>query len=134
MSAVRETKEFPTPVVMSIVTGRLVAQPFSDVHECLEWAAGEPVWTHQLPRVSKELAPAIVGLLPSLNEAVAEAEQIDSTNWQHWRDVWIDRYGPLIAVPRLDHAQHERIDPLSEAAELIHPSKIIAVDVGRGGQ
>jgi hypothetical protein len=40
-------RDFPTEVVLSILTGRLLCD-FADMHECIEFLAGEPVFTHQL--------------------------------------------------------------------------------------
>src|SRR5678815_2605033 len=40
-------KSYPTEVLLSISTGRLLCD-FSDMHECIEFLTGEPVFTHQL--------------------------------------------------------------------------------------
>ncbi len=56
-----------------------------------------------------------------------ESEQVNHENWQDWRRTWEDRYGPTIAVPKFNAETHERIDPILEAAEMVHPDKIIIV-------
>lgn len=47
-----ETREFPTAVIASLSSGRLVCK-FSDVHEAAEYLMGHPIWTHHF--ANKEL-------------------------------------------------------------------------------
>ena len=48
-------------------------------------------------------------------------------NWREWLATWEQRYGPTIAVPRFTISEHERIDPLSEAAEIFPPGRIVVI-------
>ena len=121
-----ETKTFPTADVLSAVTGVLVSK-IDGVYEVLSWMSGEPIWTHQLPRVSREAQTAVIAMHPTIQKAVDEAEQVNGDTWQNWLSVWLDRYGPEIAVPRLSEDQHERIDPLSELAEKMPPDRIVVI-------
>lgn len=123
-----ETKEFATSSVLSCVTGRLLGD-IGGVYEVLGWMSGESLFTHQLPRVNKEAKPVILAMHPHLQQAVDEAEQVTPDNFRQWLQTWEDRYGPTIAVPKLSADQHERIDPLSELAEKVHPDKIVTVRV-----
>jgi hypothetical protein len=120
------TKEFATADVLSTITGRLMGK-IGGVYEVLNWMTGEDVYTHQLPRISREAQPVLVAAHPLLQQAVDEAEQVTQANYKEWLQRWEDRYGSVIAVPKFSSDTHERIDPLSEAAEMIHPDKIIAV-------
>ncbi len=119
-------REFATADVLSTVTGILIGK-ISGVYEVLNWMTGESVYTHQLPRISREARPVILAAHPGLQQAVDEAVQVNSDNWQHWHQTWEDRYGPTIAVPGFTTDTHESIDPLSEAAEHFSPDKIIVV-------
>lgn len=121
-----QTKEFVTRDVLSTITGRLMGD-IGGVYEVLNWMTGEDVFTHQLPRISREATPVVVAAHPSLQQAIDEAEQVNQENYKEWRDTWEDRYGPTIAVPKFTADTHESIDPLSELAEKVHPDKIIAV-------
>ena len=121
-----ETKSFPTPAVLSAITGMLICD-IGNVYEVLQWMTDGPVWTHQLPRIGREAEPVLLAAHPSLAEAIAEAQQINPDNWETWRDRWIERYGPTLEVPKFTADQHEAIDPLSELAETFHPSKIVVV-------
>lgn len=86
-----ETREFPTAVVLSIVTGRLVCE-FDKVHEAIEWMAGEPTWTHQLPRVAREAAAVILERHPDLAAAVDDAGQVTTGDDEPMSDGWIALY------------------------------------------
>jgi hypothetical protein len=120
------TKDFPTAAVLSTITGRLVCEDgIGGVYEVLNWMTGEDVYTHQIPRISKEAAAALIAAQPALSKAIEEADRVTPDNWREWLAVWTERYGETIACPRMTVDQHERIDPLSEAAEKFHPDRII---------
>ncbi len=129
------TKEFPTGAVLSVVTGILVSENhIGGVYEVLNFMTGESLFTHQLPRVSREALPVILAAHPELQAAVDEAEQVTAENWREWLATWKARYGERIAIPKLNIAQHERIDPMSELAEKVSPDRIaVVVDRGRNG-
>lgn len=121
-----ETKLFPTCDVMSTITGHLVGG-IHGIYEVLEWMTGESVYTHQIPRIAREARPVVLAMHPHLAGAIEEAEQVNSDTWRYWLQTWQDRYGLEIAVPKFTADTHERIDPLSELAEKVHPDKIIVV-------
>ncbi len=122
------TKEFPTGDVLSIVTGYLVTpNGIGAVYEVLNWMTGESVYTHQIPRISKEARAVVLVAHPELAEACAEAKQVTRENWQQWLAIWTARYGEKIAVPKFTADEHKRIDPISELAEKVPPEKIIVV-------
>jgi hypothetical protein len=121
-----QTKEFATRDVLSTVTGMLMGD-IGGVYEVLSWMTGESVFTHQIPRISREAVPVMVAAHPLLQLAIDEAEQVTPENALQWRQTWEDRYGPTIAVPKFDPDTHESIDPISELAEKIHPDNIIQV-------
>lgn len=120
------TKLFSTHDVMSVVTGRLMGG-IGGVYEVLNWMTGESLFTHQLPRVGREAVPVILAMHPHLASAIEDAEQVTPENFQDWRDRWVDRFGPQIAVPTMNEDQHERIDAISELAEIVPPDRIIVV-------
>ena len=108
-----ETKAFPTAVVLSTITGRLLCD-IGGIYEVLNWMTGESVYTHQLPRIGREAEPVILAAHPHLREAAREASLVNTENWQEWRDRWIERYGAEIAVPKMSAAEHKAIDPIIE--------------------
>jgi hypothetical protein len=73
-----ETKAFDIRIIASITSGVLLVQDFSLVHEAIEWLAGYPVWTHELPAVCRRLAPELAERFPALpasEEAVGKWEE-----------------------------------------------------------
>lgn len=119
-------KEFATCDVLSTVTGVLIAK-IDGVYEVLNWMTGESVFTHQIPRISREAIPVILARHPHLQQAVDEAPQVTPDNYLQWRQTWEDRYGLTVAVPKFTAETHERVDPISELAEKVHPDKIITI-------
>lgn len=121
-----ETKALPTADVLGVVTGRLLGN-IGGIYQVLDWMTGESVYTHQIPRICGEAAPVLLALHPQLAEAVIESERVNRDNAREWLATWTARYGEAIAVPKLSADQHERIDPVSELVEKIHPDNIIIV-------
>lgn len=119
-------KEFPTPAVIGTATGRLIC-PIEQVYEVSQFMAGEPVWTHQLPRVGREIEAHLRATRPDLVPTLDEAKGINRDNWQDFRDRFIARLGSTIALEPMTAAEHERIDPVSELAEKVHPDCIITI-------
>ncbi|OWJ59871.1 hypothetical protein [Inquilinus limosus] len=75
----------------------------------------------------QEATAAILASIPELSATQEEAAVVRSDNLPEWVETWESRYGANIPVPRMSMDQHDRIDPLSEAAEKVHPSKILGV-------
>lgn len=122
-------KAFPIDAVMSTVTGILVCEDgIGCVYEVLNWMTGECVYTHQIPRISREAQHVLLGLHPEMQAAIDEACQVNGENWRQWLATWTERYGAEIAVPVMNIAEHERIDPMSELAEHVHPDRILTIN------
>ncbi len=125
-----ETKEFATEDVLSAVVGVLVSERgMGSVYEVLNWMSGESLMTHQIVRVMKEARPVMFAAYPVLAEAMADSHSCNRETWEQWRDAWVDKIGPVISVVKLTEDTHERIDPISEEAEVFHPSKVITIDL-----
>lgn len=127
------TRDFHIGDIVSAGAGILVSpRGMEGVYDICGFMAGEPVWTHQLPRVGREAAPVLLAQHPGLAETFAEAEQVNRDNWQQWLAVWVARHGETLPVAPMNRDQHESIDPVSELAEKVHPDRIIVV--GKDGQ
>lgn len=123
----RPTKKFEISAVISITSGLMVsAEGMGGIYQVLSWMAGESVFTHQIPRIRGEAAPLILAMHPGLEMAHAEAAAVKSQDDLGTAlPIWQARYGAEIDVPLMTIDEHERIDPESELAEKVHPSKII---------
>ncbi|RKD69019.1 hypothetical protein [Rhizobium sp. WW_1] len=123
-----KTKSFPIDAVMSTITGVLVSENgIGCIYEMLNWMTGDSVFTHQIPRISREAVPVMLAIYPEMQAAIDEAKQVNGDNWREWLTTWRQRYGDEIAVPVMNIAEHERIDPLSELAEKVSPDRIITL-------
>lgn len=123
---------FPTLDVLSVATGVLMAE-IGGVYRVLGHMTGEAVFTHQIPRIAEEALPVLLALHPTLQQAIDESGQVSPETYAEWRDLWLDRYGPELAVPVLTADQHEFRDPLSEAAERFRPDQLAVVALPEAG-
>src|SRR5580765_4272789 len=94
------TRDFPTTVVLSVSSGRMLC-PFSDMHECIEYLVGAPVWTHQLGdhAFADALKQAVVEQHPQLKTFNAAA--VTKQNWQQIVKEAVKTYGdtlPLLPI------------------------------------
>lgn len=124
-----ETKEFDLCDVISAGTGVFVSKNgIGGVYEVLNYMTGESLFTHQLPRVGREAAPVLRKHLPWFATVEQEAENVTSENWAEWLEKWENAYGARVAIPKMTADDHERIDPMSELAEKVHPDNIITLN------
>lgn len=115
--------------ILSVTHDCLVSpEGIGGVYKILNHMSGEELFTHQLPRVAREAAPVLRAALPFLAEI--DLEGVNADNWQERMDAIVARHGETHPVPTLTEDQHERIEPLSELAEKVHPDKIVVVDPG----
>lgn len=120
------TKTFPLGTVLSITTGYLLApNGIGNVYEILNWMTGDNLYTHQLPRVSRECKPFLLRQFPQL--ASVDASGVTPENFQARMAEWVKLHGNEFAVEKLPPGEHYEIDPLSELAEKVHPDKIMVV-------
>jgi hypothetical protein len=77
----RNFRTISPEVALSITTGVLLCD-FSALHEAIEFIAGGPVWTHQIPRVGKECRAQLLRWHPILKDIDASGVTTDS--YQVW--------------------------------------------------
>lgn len=120
-------RDFHIGDILSVTTGKLVSPRLIEgVYDILNFMTGESLFTHQLPRVSREAAPVILRRHPQL--ADIDTSGANSETWRAWLGEQIARFGEMLPVPKMTVDEHERIDPISELAEKVHPDRIIVVE------
>lgn len=117
-------QEFTMGQVLSAATGTLMCE-IGGVYEILNYMTGESLMTHQLPRVIREAQPVLLKRHPWL--ADIDMSDVNPDNCRQRLDEIIAQHGARVMVPMMTIDQHERIDPLSEAAEKFHPDRIVVV-------
>lgn len=122
------TRTFDIGDVLSITTDYLVSERgMEGVYDILNFLTGDNLFTHQLPRASQEMRPVILKQHPNL-EAIPDAN-VTRDNWRGWLAEQVALFGPTLELSPAQGHEHERIDPLSELAEKIHPDRIIGVQL-----
>ncbi len=123
-------KDFHIGDIISAATGVLVSPRHIDgVYDILGFMTGESLFTHQLPRVGREAESVLLRQHPELAAAFEETKQVTRENWKEMLDGWVARYGEMLPVEPFTVDEHEYREPISELAEKVHPSKIIAVKI-----
>jgi hypothetical protein len=123
------TQEFPTTAVITAATGRLCC-PMDDVYRILKFLVGEDVYTHQIPRVMREVEP---WLKKRHEECRLAAENIPALEGllrvmepQQAIRQWIEKLGlpETLAVEPIPMDDHTSIDPVVEARAM-NPNVIV---------
>lgn len=126
------TKEFSLGAVVTVITGRMLVTDIGDVYKILNFMCKDELFTHQLPRAIKECKPYLLEQFPQLNSFDKNELKTNPTKeeFDAFMEAKCAEYGNVFAVHVLPDHAHEEIDPMSELAEKIHPSKIIQIDSG----
>lgn len=87
------TRPFPTLDVLSAISGVMVTQDFAGIGAVLTEMSGESVYTHQIPRISREARAVMLRVHPEISEAIRESKEITRENWSLFANRWLERYG-----------------------------------------
>jgi hypothetical protein len=124
---VTQMRRFHIGIVLSITHDALMSPtrpPISGIYEILNYMTGDNLYTHQLPRAALECRPFILGQHPQLAEWTGGVtpENVHQRIYEA-----VKQFGQTLEIAPLPRDAHERIDPLSELAEMVHPEKIVVV-------
>ncbi|WP_280246192.1 hypothetical protein [Nocardia abscessus] len=121
MSNPTDTRSFHIGDILSITTEVLVSPRHIDgVYDILQWMTGEPVWTHQLPRVAEECAPSLRQQFPDLAAVVVPDGLNSEEKVLSWLAGIVQQHGETRQVVPLPKEDHTSIDPLTEM-RMNHP-------------
>jgi hypothetical protein len=126
------TKTFHIGDVLTAMTGRLVSpRHIEGVYDILNWMTGDSLFTHQLPRASREAEPVLRERFPDL--AAIEIPEWGEKGTKEVIYAWLDEqvaiHGETREVAPLDASDHPVIDPLTEFAMIRPGVPIIPVVV-----
>lgn len=125
-----ETKDFALGDVLSITHDRLVSRRHMEgVYDILNWMTNDNLFTHQLPRASRECKPWLLRQHPQLNKI-----DVSDVDWDHWMD-WLLRmerqHGETLSISRIPRDDHTYREPIAELQEMVGPDKpVIVVETG----
>lgn len=121
-----ETKQFPTLVVASTITGiGLTNMKFSDMHECAEWLCGYPVWTHELvhgPTQDQYVTEGYEQFPNMPTPAEAENDYVAAAAKA------VAEYGETVVVRQGDSQRHE--GPIETLSTVAPHAEVITVKIG----
>lgn len=122
------SKQFHLGDVLSVTDGRLMSpRHMEGVYEILNFMTGDNLFTHQLGRAADECRPVLLKKYPQLSGI--KFGPVTQENAKAVLEDLCAEYGEYLMVEPLPKDAHEVIDPMSELAEKVHPSKIISVKV-----
>jgi hypothetical protein len=126
-----ETKEFHIGDVISAATGILVSpRHIGGVYDILGWMTGESLFTHQLPRASRECEPSLREQHPALC-AVEIPNTINSMETAiAFLATLYPRFGETVQVAKLAAIDHTAIDPIAEIKMMRPDAPIVGVELG----
>jgi hypothetical protein len=123
------TKLFPLCDVLSIVTGRLCGK-MEGIYTILNHMTNDDLFTHQLPRVSRECCPWLLRWFPELKPCLATAKMDEwiaraPTCPEEGVRMWITEQKMMFPdikdeydVPRIPADDHERINFYDELVQM----------------
>lgn len=134
-----ETKRFPTRVILTVTTGRLLTKSkgqrdngISDLYELLGWVTGDAPFTHQLGRFAEECKPHILKLYPEIAQAgePLSLQNLDmllatSNNPGQTIEEWLlwvyTHYGLKgeYEITKLPNGTHQFKNPINELGEMM---------------
>lgn len=113
------TKPMPLGDILSVTTGALVSRDHMDgLYRILNHMTGEPVFTHQIPRVGRECTPRLLEQHPQLADITVPdwSGGVDKDTVYAWLDEMEAIYGTELPVTPLAPGDHTSIGPLTELA------------------
>ena len=123
-----ETRTFALGDILSITTPWLVSRRgMEGVYDILNYMTGDQLWTHQLPRASRECAPHLLRQHPQL--ADADAATVTPETWEAWLREQEAKYGAELPVARIPRDDHARKDPVAELQEMLPGTPILVVNL-----
>jgi len=95
------------------------------VYGILNYMTGDNLFTHQLPRASREMLPVLLEQHPQLKDI--DASPVNEENWAEYRAKWIEQYGNSLEVLPADKNLHQVIDPITEACDMVGEDRVISI-------
>jgi hypothetical protein len=122
------SRSFALGDVLTITTERLVSRDHMDgVYRILNFMTGDDLFTHQLPRASRECRPALLAQHPELAEVEVPDEFRDGEHVYAWLTEQEQRFGDSLDIEPLGADDHTVIDPIAEIKMLRPDMPVIAL-------
>ena len=117
------TRDFHLGDILSVTTGRLVSpRHMEGVYDILNFMTGNNLFTHQLPRAGREMAPRLLAQHPDLREVTGD--DVTPENHAEWLERQVAKYGETRPV-RPEHQFHEIRDAVKEAQDAVGADRVV---------
>lgn len=114
--------------VLSITTGKLVSPRHVDgIYDILNWMTQDNLFTHQLPRASRECEPWLLRQHPELR-GVEAPEFRDKAHVFSWLDEQVALFGETLEIEPIPADDHTAKDPIAELQEIAAGRPIVVVN------
>ena len=121
-------REFDLGDILSITTERLVSRRHIDgVYDILNHMTGDNLFTHQLPRASRQCRPALLAQHPDLAEIEVPEREWTQESMAVWLDELSETYGRTRPVQILAESEYIHVDPIEELADMVGPEKVFVM-------
>ena len=128
-----ERKNFHIGDILTVTTGRLVSPRHIDgVYDILNWMTGDNLFTHQLPRASRECEQPLRAQFPDLAAVVPPEDFGGEQGVFLWLAEQVDQFGATRDVAPLAADEHTRIDPFTEMRMVAPQAEVIGIVVPDG--
>lgn len=117
-----DTQYFDLGTILSITTSKLLTK-MDNVYKILDYMTGDRLFTHQLPRVNREMAPVILAQHPQLKDI--DASGVNTENWSDFLAEQEKRFGKTLPIAPCGLFEHKKIDPQEELESMVAPNRII---------
>lgn len=117
-------EQIPLGAILSVTTGRLVSRDhIGGVYRVCDHMTGEANFTHQLPRVSRTVAPAIIAQHPALADVVApEWEEPTQEIVFAWLSEQEAIYGETLPLTPL--AEYDAPNAIEELCDMVGSERV----------
>lgn len=109
------SRMFPLGSVLSVTTGRFLADDLDQVYDILNFLTGDSLITHQLPRAIRTAQPYVLIQYPGLR-GVEPPQDASSGEVFLWLAETKKRFGVALPVAPLPPGVWEHLHPLEELA------------------
>lgn len=143
-----ETRKFKLRTVLSVVTGRLLAEPkgerdngIGDLYQFLTWLAMDDVYTMTIPRFMDEYKPVILERYPELGFALAAEKRLEKWLKTHFETcpeegikMWVAEMKTMCPALKDEYEfpqmpiYHNEIDPVEEHEQIVPKEKLIILE------
>lgn len=125
-----ETREFDLGDILSITTDRLVSpRHMEGVYDILNYMTGDNLFTHQLPRASRECQGPLLEQLPQLVNVDVPEEFEGKQHVEDWLFATKLIFGESLTVSPLATGRHEFRDPIMDADQMMGNRPVIVVNL-----